>query len=280
MTLRTLTVVCWCSQEFLPHSRGLETDCARLGYDFHRYEFGKSFENAIVASFNHPDMLLRAVREHDRVLFVDAECRLLELVPPSWKIPAISVRSPAQPFYITYNSGTMLVDRSCEPWLELWSRLVSAWQMRDLPEDTYIRWPGDVCDELALHAALVAHNVQPQRLELEYVERATTAPIARGLWRNEHTVLQHPTEHHWPELDDPYELKKLFVQNFAGDPNEIARGFNSPVGPGGLGGSVRPVELAGWCFEFGAHRYAPARYWESHPAPWIPDPVKLTGAQR
>jgi len=124
---------------------------------------------------------------------------------------------------------------------------------------------------VALGVAIAALGVRVNTPHLEYIDRSTDAEIVRGLWRNEHTVVQHPTIHHWPKEPDPVECKKLFVQNFPGDPSAAERLFRAPAGP---------VERDGWVFETGRGVYAPAEYWELAPRPWVEGPVSLTSAPR
>lgn len=265
------TVVCWTSDAFAPLSRGLEADCARLGYPFHRYRRPGSWTTGVQASFGHPDVVRQAVEEHDRVLFLDAECRILRPIPADWAAPLISVRRPAQKFFITYNSGTMLVDRDCLPWITAWGEVVRRWDLSGLDEADFVHWPGDLCDEIALHAALAVLGVRPRTVDLEYVDRSSDAPISRGYWSTPHTVIQHPTQHHWAEVTDPFEAKKLFWQNYAGDPEEVAALFAA-------GGS--PLRAYGWSFDPAARTYAPTEHLAAHPRPWVAAPVELTSAQR
>lgn len=252
-------------------AEGLRNDCERLGYPYAMYSRTKRFRSAVEASLHHPDIALRAVEEHGRILFLDAECRILRPIPADWQAPLISIRSPKRPFYIEYNSGTMLLDRNCRPWLEAWSRVVARWQLSQLGDDEYIHWPGDICDEIALHAALAVCEVHPQTVELEYVDRSSMAPISRGYWSTEGTVIQHPTQHHWPEVNDTLESKKLFWQNYSGDPNHVAWRFEQKEGKS---------YLDGWVFDFSQGIYAPEAYWADHPRSWIADSVQLTSGQR
>jgi hypothetical protein len=103
------------------------------------------------------------------------------------------------------------------------------------------------------------------------VDRTSAAEIARGLWRNRHTIIQHPTIHHWPKESDPVECKKLFVQNFPGDPAEAEPLFARPQGD---------LHRRDWIFDTDNRLYAPREYWPAAPRPWIEAAVSLTAAQR
>ncbi len=265
------TVISWCTASYQHLAEGLAADCKRLGYPFHLYRMEEEYPNLVKAWCNHPKIIRRGVEQFGSVLFLDVECRILRPLPEHWRAPLVSVRKPDQRFWIRYNTGTVMADRDCLPWLEAWVRIVDEWDMASLPADAYIHWPNDICDELAFSAAVTALGVQLNTVGLEYVDRNSDAEIARGLWRNAHTVVQHPTIHHWPREADAVECKKLFVQNYPASPAEIENAFRN-------GGGVRSE--AGWMFDLDARRYAPAEHFAEHSRPWTDVPVELTAGQR
>lgn len=264
-----LTVVCWSSTKYSAWAEGLRSDAEQFGYAFHRYQTPDDYHSSVQASLNHPRFALRAVQEFDRVLFCDAESRLLKPIP-DWPVPSIAVRSPRVPFYLRYNSGTMLIDHSCAEWLQAWIRVVERFELTSLDQQRYyIRHPGDICDELALHSALAVENIHPNELRLECVDRSATAEIARGYWRNSHTVIQHPTIQHWPLDDDPVLAKKLYLQNFPADLGIAPRIFNSGNGR---------IESHGWVFDGPNRIYAPALF-SDRPQHWISEDITLTAEE-
>lgn len=265
------TVIAWCTSGYKHLAEGLISDCKSLGYNYHIYELDKEFPNLAAAWCNHPRIIRQGVRDFDRVLFLDIECRIVKPIPEYWQPPLVSVREPAQNFWIKYNTGTVMADRSCIPWLDVWIRLVETWGMDNLDNDAYIYWRNDIGDELPFNAAITALNVQLNTPKLSYLDRNCDAEIARGLWKNEHTVVQHPTIHHWPKEDDLIECKKLFVQNFAGEPETAETLFNT---------SEKVVEDNGWVFDVGEKHYAPKEFWPDNKRKWIADPITLTSAQR
>lgn len=265
------TVICWASGPYRELARGLEEDCGRFGYPFHLYDVDREYRSLVSAWCNHPHIIRQGVKDFGPVLFLDVECRIVAPIPESWHAPLVSVRWPAQKFWIRYNSGTVMADESCLPWLDAWIDILSAWNMEHLEPEDYIHWPGDVCDELALAAALAACRVKVRTPHLEYVDRAGDAEIARGLWRNALTILQHPTIHHWPKEADAVECKKLFVQNYPGDPGEADRLFADAQGE---------VRRHGWVFDTDGRSYAPQEHWPAASRPWIGAAVALTSAQR
>jgi hypothetical protein len=265
------TVIGWASGPYKLLFEGLRSDCQRLGYPVHLYELDQEYSSLVKAWCNHPKIIRRGIEDFGTVLFLDIECRIVAPIPDHWRPPLVAVRRPGQKFWIRYNTGTVMADESCLPWVDAWIRAIDAWEMAHLGPEDYVHWPGDLCDELALAAALAALGTRVHTPELEYVDRSTDAEIVRGLWKNRHTIVQHPTIHHWPKEDDPMECKKLFVQNFAGDP-----GAAEPI----MAIADGTVERDGWIFDTGKGLYAPAEYWTGAPRPWIPGPVVLTSAQR
>jgi hypothetical protein len=266
-----VTVISWCTESYRHLGNGLASDCRRFGYPFHLYRMDEEYPTLVKAWCNHPKSIRRAVEEHGTVLFLDVECRIVRPLPEHWKAPLVSVRKPAQNFWIKYNTGTVMADRHCLPWLDAWVRCVDEWDMANLPADAYIHWPNDICDELAFSAAVTALGVKLNTVALEYVDRTSDAEIARGLWMNERTVVQHPTIHHWVKESDALECKKLFVQNFPGSPEAIERAFREAHGS---------LAADGWTFDFDRQRYAPAEHFDAHSRPWTHESVELTAAQR
>ena len=257
--MKNFTVIFWATDSYLQFANGLIDDCKRLGYPFHLYHLDESYSSLVRAWTNHPKIIRKGVNDFGTVLFLDVECRILKAIPNHWQAPLISVRKPAQKFWIRFNSGTVLVDESCISWVDSWQRIVDFWQMGDLDNQDFIHWPGDLCDELALSAALAAHNVEVSTVDLEYVDRNSTAEIARGLWRNNYTILQHPTVHHWPNEFDLIECKKLFWQNYPNDPNEGNKIFSKCSGL---------TKAGGWVFNTKTREYAPEEFWEDQPRKW------------
>ncbi len=266
------TCIGWATPSYGHLARGIREDCERLGYRYHLYEYPADYRSLVAAWCNHPLVIRQGVRDFGTVLFLDIECRLLTPPPLTWRAPLVSVRHPAQPFWIRYNSGTVMADESCLPWLDTWIDILEDWRMGDMAADDFIHWPGDICDELALAAALAAHKVKPATPELEYVDRTYPAQIARGLWRGPETIVQHPTVHHWPQVSALVESKKLLWQNFPGDPLSVFALFQ------GAGEGL--VEMDGWVFDVGSKTYAPKEFWEQSPRRWTEKAAVLTSAQR
>lgn len=265
------TVIGWATESYLHLAEGLRQDCQRYGYPLHIYEVDEEYRTLMKAWCNHPLIIKRGVEEFGSVLFLDIECRIVAPIPDHWQAPLVSVRRPAQKFWIRYNTGTVMADECCLPWIDTWLRVIEDWRLGDLAPDDYVHWPDDLCDELGLAAALAALGTEVRTPELEYVDRTSDAELARGLWRGSHTIIQHPTVHHWPSVDDPMESKKLFVQNYAGDPAQAGSFF--------AGGGARE-EHHGWIFDPATGTYAPQEFWPQHSRPWIAEEVILTSAQR
>ncbi|WNO08359.1 hypothetical protein [Teredinibacter sp. KSP-S5-2] len=270
MNKNAFTVIAWCTSEYKKLAEGLTSDCEKWGYPYHIYELDKEFPNLAAAWCNHPKIIRQGVEDFGTVLFVDIECRIVQPIPDHWQAPLVSVREPEQDFWIKYNTGTVMADVSCIGWLETWIHLIDNWGMNALKNDAYIYWPNDIGDELPFNAAVTALDIKLNTVKLSYIDRECDAEIARGLWQNAHTIIQHPTIHHWPKEQDLVECKKLFVQNFPGDPNEAIFYFNQN----------KQIEAHNWIFDGNNGCYAPKEFWPQHKRQWIEQSVELTAAQR
>jgi hypothetical protein len=267
---RPFTCIGWATQSYRHLAAGIQEDCARLNYPYHLYDIDGHYTSLMRAWCNHPYIIRQGVLDFGCVLFLDIECRILRELPDHWRAPLVSVRHPTQKFWIRYNSGTVMADETCLAWLDTWIAIIEDWRMGDLAPEDFVHWPGDLCDELALAAALAAHHIPIQTVELEYVDRTYPAELARGLWRNDHTIIQHPTIHHWPKVTDPIESKKLFWQNYPSQPETASDYFSS--GP-------ELIFESGWVFDTARRLYAPQEFWSAAPRPWIDTSVVLTSAQ-
>lgn len=265
------TCIAWASGPYKAMFRNLRADCERFGYPSHLYEIDEDYSSLLQAWCNHPRIIRKGVEEFGTVLYLDVECRIVAPIPQSWRAPLVSIRWPEQKFWIRYNSGTVMADESCIPWLDAWIRVIDEWKMGELAREDHVHWPGDLCDELALAAALGAFGVAVHTPRLEYVNRHSDAEIARGLWRNEHTVIQHPTQHHWRKEFDAVECKKLFVQNYSGDPLDAESFF---------AGERDLHSQHGWIFDAKRRLYGPEEFWPEHARHWVSETVELTSAQR
>lgn len=265
------TVISWANDAYRPLFEGLKQDCQRLGYPYHLYRIEDEYASLVKAWCNHPKIIRKGVEDFGTVLFLDVECRILSPIPSHWVAPLVSVRKPRQKFWIRYNSGTVMADPSCIPWLDAWIRVIEDWEMGELSAEDHIYWPGDICDELALAAALSALGVQVNTPELEYIDRNSNAEITRGLWCNSHTIVQHPTIHHWPKEKDLLEVKKLWLQNYPGNPHLIQPIFSE---------KQQEVQAHGWIFDGQQRLYAPIEYWPKEARQWVDQEVDITSAQR
>jgi len=265
------TVICWCTQSYKHLSKGLQEDCKKYNYPFHLYEVDKEYNNLVNAWCNHPKIIKRGVEDFGNILFLDLECRIVKPIPAHWEAPLVSVREPEQGFWIKYNTGTVMANKKSIKWLDAWIRLIDEWKMDTQNNDVFIHWENDICDELPFNAAVTALNIKLNTVKLSYYDRNLNAEIARGLWKNEYTIIQHPTIHHWQKEKNLKECKKLFIQNYPGDFNDIIDYFNKR----------KPLyKTNGWIFDSENLIYAPLEYWKDHKRQWIFDKVEISAGQR
>jgi hypothetical protein len=265
------TVISWCSESYKYLAEGLKKDCDQFGYPFYLYQIEQEYPTLVKAWCNHPKIIKKGVEEFGTVLFLDVECRIVRPIPDHWRAPLVSARKPPQAFWIKYNTGTVMADRACLTWLDAWIHVIDSWDLGNLPPDAYIAWPNDICDELAFNAAVTTLRVVLNTPQLEYIDRKSDAEITRGLWKTDYTIIQHPTIHHWEKEHDGRECKKLFLQNYAGNPRDVEVLFAKESGM---------VELDGWVFYFDNRLYAPSEKWPEHKRRWLDEAVAISAGQR
>ena len=143
----------------------------------------------------------------------------------------------------------------------------------------YPRYPDDfVLDFLANAVGLDFYQVP-----LEFYDRDTTHPVARGLWENDHTIIQHPTINRWREPikyrkafnGNPWsrrshrevvsrQRKAIFYRNFGGDFESLQKRMEL--------GQESEFRESGWVFDSIEQRYAPDLYWPDCPDDYTTKP--------
>ena len=250
------TVITYYTPNFDCFAAGLEEDCRRFNYPLHSQRVPRQFENVIQA-FDHKISFIKdMVQRFGRVLWLDVECRIVDPIPNAWSSPLIST-------YVTgksqgFSSGVLMLDDSQLDFIDLWFKYAKR----------YPQYPDDfVLDFLATQVEL-----EFMKVPLEFYDRHTTCPIARGLWRNEHTIIQHPTINRWPDTlqyrkafngserkrrsaDEliSRQRKAIYFRNFAGDFDRVTQVMHE--------GTDTEFHYAGWVFDAINQIYAPDLYW-------------------
>ncbi len=253
------TVVSYFTPEFECFEAGLREDCEHFGYPFHSLALSNSFDNLIQAFDFKIAFIKEMVQRFRTVLWLDIECRIVRPVPEHWNSPLIStyVSGKSQGF----SSGVLMLDPSQMELIDLWLKYACK----------YPQYPDDFVLEFL--SKLVAFDFST--VPLEFYDRDTHAPIARGLWKNEHTIIQHPTVNRWPapmqyrrafngkerkrrtvSESISRQRKSLFYRNFGGDFNRIDEVMRIGV--------EREYHDSGWVFDAVYQRYAPKLYWPEH----------------
>ena len=160
-----------------------------------------------------------------------------------------------------YSSGVLMLDDRQLEIIGLWRKYA----------EKYPRYPDDfVLDFMSRFIPLGISTVP-----LEFYDRSTSSPIARGNWRNEHTIIQHPTINRWPSPTVyrkafigrdarrrsqseaiSRQRKGIFFRNFGGDFGRVDAAMRN--------GTESEFRSNDWVFDAIEQRYAPQRYWPTH----------------
>ena len=253
--MRPFTVISYCTPDFRCFAPGLRADCQRLGYPIHLEEMGEPFADVIQAFDFKIEYIRDMVNRYGQILWLDVECRIVKRLPEDWQSPLISTYQHGG--HRGFSSGVLMLDRSQLELIDLWLKYARH----------YPKYPDDfVLDFLAQSIAMDFRTIP-----FALYDRDAASPIARGLWKNEHTVVQHPTINRWPEPlkyrrafngntgSRPHkeavarQRKTIFYRNFAGDFDAVDAIMRD--------GDKRHHRDAGWVFDAVDWTYAPELYW-------------------
>lgn len=252
------TVITCFTPQFDHLVEGLRRDCERLGYALHCERIAEEFGNLIQAFDFKISFIRRMVDELGCVLWLDAECRIVSPIPESWSSPLISTYEVGAAR--GFSSGVLMLDRSQRELIALWEKYAQK----------YPAYPDDFVLDFLAASVSMSFSCVP----FEFYDRGTSHAVARGMWQNQHTIVQHPTINRWPDpiryrnafrgrqrsrhtRDETVsrQRKGLFYRNFGGDFSEVDR----------IMAEERETECryADWVFDGIMKRYAPACYWPS-----------------
>lgn len=254
--MQQFTVVTYFTPKFACFAAGLQEDCRRLGYRIHCEGLAGEFSDLIQAFDFKISYIQQMVRRYGEILWLDVECRIVKPIPEDWSSPLISTYETGKSK--GFSSGVLMLDASQLELIELWMKYAQR----------YPQYPDDfVLDFLAESVSMDLATVP-----LEFYDRGTRRPVARGLWKNEHTVIQHPTINRWPEptkyrkafngrerrrrpeLESISRQRKgIFYRNFGGDFAIIEDVMRSGV--------ETEYHDAQWVFDTVQKLYAPEQYW-------------------
>ena len=254
--MQQFTVVTYFTPDFECFAPGLKEDCRTLGYPIHCEGLTERFDDVIQAFDFKISFIREMVKRYGEVLWLDVECRIVKPIPEHWSSPLIST-------YDTegsngFSSGVLMLDESQLDFIDLWMKYAQRYPQ--YPDDFVLDFLSDC---ISLDFATVP---------LEFYDRKTQRPIARGLWKNEHTVIQHPTINRWPEPmryrkafngkerrrrsereSISRQRKSLFYRNFAGDFQSVDEVMHA--------GIETEYRTADWVFDSVRQLYAPELYW-------------------
>ena len=266
MVTRPLTVISYCTPNFRCFAAGLRADCERLGYPLHLEEIEKQFETVIQAFDFKIEFIRDMVRRYGQILWLDVECRIARHVPDDWQSPLISTYTHGGS--TGFSSGVLMLDRDHLELIELWLK--------------YARYYPNYPDDFVLDFLSQSLSLDFRTIPFALYDRDSTSPVARGLWKNSHTVVQHPTINRWAEpikyrqafngkqqdrsREDAIarQRKTIFYRNFAGDFREVDRVMRA--------GNDAEYRAADWVFNAVEWTYAPDLFWPQIPGDYASKP--------
>lgn len=251
------TVVTYFTPKFACFASELQRDCDAFGYPFHGEALDAEFDDLIKAFDFKIAYVRRMVQRYGQVLWLDAECRVVKPIPQDWSAPLISTYQTDRSR--GFSSGVLMLDDGQQWVIDLWLKYAKK----------YPQYPDDfVLDFLSRKVPLDFATIP-----LEFYDRSTSCPVARGLWQNEFTVIQHPTINRWPAPASyrnafngkrgrrsareaiSRQRKGIFFRNFASDFAAVEARMRS--------GTESEFHVSGWVFDAVQQRYAPELYWPS-----------------
>ncbi|MDG2220075.1 MAG: hypothetical protein P8L85_01760 [Rubripirellula sp.] len=185
------TVISYYTPKFECFAKGLEQDCERFGYRLHCEGVEREFDNLIQAFDFKITFIRNMLKRYPQVLWLDIECRIVKPIPPCWTSPLISVYETGKSQ--GFSSGVLMLDDTKLDFIDLWMKYAAK----------YPQYPDDFVLDFLARSISIDFDTIP----LEFYDRQTSHLIARGLWENENTVVQHPTINRWP---DPMQYRKAF----------------------------------------------------------------------
>jgi hypothetical protein len=172
-------------------------------------------------------LTMQAIKDHGKVMRLDAEVRLHKALPQSWidneNVLFEPYPSIKEPLYIAINTGQMILGRSGIDFLEI---LIECMLGMIPPDgDTSLPVTGEahqIEDELPSGIAIRLSKLNHIKEKLCYDRKLSFSCAAnRGLWIGSDTILTHPALHNWDwpgaglaSKDDLYWIRD-FINHFA-----------------------------------------------------------------
>ncbi|MEO2010171.1 MAG: hypothetical protein ABGX22_15965 [Pirellulaceae bacterium] len=254
--MHQFTVITYFTPDFECFATGLKEDCQTLGYSLHCEGIAEQFDDVIRAFDFKISYIRDMVKRFGKVLWLDVECRVVKPIPEHWSSPLISTYDAGTSN--GFSSGVLMFDEAQLELIDLWDKYAQK----------YPKYPDDFVLDFLSSSVPFGFATVP----LEFYDRKTQCPVARGQWKNEHTVIQHPTINRWPEPTKyrrafngrerrgrteresiSRQRKGIFYRNFGGDFSSVKEVMQV--------GFETEYQHAGWVFDSVRQLYAPELYW-------------------
>ena len=211
-----ITVCTFATRGYMKQAAQLEQDCKKFGYKFHNYVLDiEDPEDIQEIYFQQPAHKLKAVKDFGRIIWLDAESRILKPFPDYWTngtYQMIRASRDSLTWLSHANGGFLVIDKRSKKYLEdvcrACSRLTDAKRkilesydpplsIQDLRYPMHIGGTEAILDTIFLSTAkftdktVFNENIARNRFN----NNGQTSKIIRGAWPSDNAVIAHPFQH-------------------------------------------------------------------------------------
>ena len=211
-----ITVCTFATRGYMKQAAQLEQDCKKFGYKFHNYVLDiEDPEDIQEIYFQQPAHKLKAVKDFGRIIWLDAESRILKPFPDYWTngtYEMIRASRDNAKMLGKANGGFLVIDKRNKKYLEdvcrACSRLTDTKRkilesydpplsMQDPNYPMHIGGTEAILDTIFLSTAkftdktVFNENIAWNRFD----SNGQTSKIIRGAWPSDNAVIAHPLLH-------------------------------------------------------------------------------------
>jgi len=211
-----ITVCTFATRGYMKHAAQLEQDCKKFGYKFHNYVLDiEDPEDIQEIYFQQPAHKLKAVKEFGRIIWLDAESRILKPFPDYWTDGTYQIIRASRDDTKNLgqaNGGFLVIDkrnkkyledvcRACSKLTDTKRKILESYDpplsIQDLRYPMHIGGTESILDTIFLSTAkftdktVFNENIAWDRFD----SNGQTSKIIRGAWPSDNAVIAHPFQH-------------------------------------------------------------------------------------